>query len=207
MERFQDENKFLGSFANEILVECPKCDSRSAIKRERQIQAECKCGSCYSYSTVFECKHCFYKLEEPVYQYIAYGNPYCNHCFEKYEFKSQLLKDKPGKYRAKCTHCNFQEEWKPKIKKVIQSTKVQDGLITDEWYNFPLWFQKEVSGNVFWAYNQEHISYLEKYIKASLRERNSKINFSTSLVTRLPKFVKEAKNREKLLKIIEKWKK
>ncbi|MCC9073616.1 hypothetical protein LNQ49_18720 [Flavobacterium sp. F-65] len=203
MKRFQDENKFLGYFSNEVLVQCPKCDCKSAVKREKKIG--CECGRCFT--TVFECKHCFYRLEAPVYQYIAYGKAYCNHCFEKYEFESQPLKECPEKYRAKCPHCSFQEEWKPKIKKVLQNSKINDGLIKEEWYNLPLWFQKEVDGNVFWAYNQEHIDYLERYIGASLRERNSKINYSSSLVSRLPKFVKEAKNREKLLKIIEKWKK
>lgn len=203
MKRFQDENKFLGNFANEILVKCPKCDSKSAVKRE--YKEGCNCGRCYA--AVFECKHCFYKLNEPVYQYIAYGKSYCNHCFEKYEFESQPLKEKPEKYKAKCPHCNFQEEWKPKIKEVLQNSKANDGLVTDTWYNLPLWFQKEVDGEIFWAYNQEHIDYLERYIGADLRERNSKINYSSSLVARLPKFVKEAKNREKLLKIIERWKK
>ncbi|MBF7090105.1 hypothetical protein IUY40_00930 [Flavobacterium sp. ALJ2] len=203
MKRFQDENRFLGNFTNEILVKCPKCDSKSAVKRENKIG--CECGRCYS--AVFECKHCFYKLKEPVYRYIAYGKAHCNHCFEKYEYESQLLKEKPEKYKAKCPHCNFQEEWKPKTKEVLQNSKVNDGLVTDTWYNLPLWFQKEVDGELFWAYNQEHIDYLERYIGADLRERNSKINYSSSLVSRLPKFVKEAKNREKLLKIIEKWKK
>lgn len=203
MKRFQDENKFLGSFANEILVKCPKCDSKSAVKRENKIG--CECGRCYT--TVFECKHCFYKLAEPVYQYIAYSRVYCNHCFEKYEFESQPLNNKPETYRVKCPHCNFQEEWKPKIKEVLQNSNINDGLEKEQWYNFPLWFQKEVDGNIFWVYNQEHIDYLERYIEANLRERNSKANYTSSLVARLPKFVKEAKNREKLLKIIEKWKK
>lgn len=203
MKRFQDENKFLGNFSNEVFVKCPKCDSKSTVKREKKI--DCECGRCYT--EIFECKCCFYKLKEPVYQYIAYGKVYCNHCFEKYEFESQPLKECPEKYRAKCPHCNFQEEWKPKIKKVLQRVALNDGLVRDTRYNLPLWFQKEVDGELFWAYNQEHIDYLERYIGADLRERNSKANYSSSLVARLPKFVKEAKNREKLLKIIEKWKK
>ena len=206
MERFQDENKWLGNFADEIFVRCPKCDLQSSVKRNK-VLLECKCGRCYDYSNVFECKNCFYKLEEPIYQYVAFGNPYCNNCYEKYEFESQPLKEKPDKYNARCPHCNFQEEWKPKIKKLVLSPKGNDGLVREQTYNFPLWFQKEINQDIFWVYNKEHIVYLERYIKASLRERNSKINNSASLVARLPKFVKEAKNREKLLKILEKWKK
>lgn len=168
-----------------------------------EYEKDCKCGKCTV--KVFECKSCFYKLEEPVRQYIAYGSPYCNNCFEKFEFESQRLKERPEKYTTKCTHCNFQEEWKPKIREILQQPN-DDGLKKDRWFNLTLWFQKEVVGNVFWAYNVDHIQYLERYIEADLRERNSIINFSASLVARLPKFVKAAKNRERLLKIIKKWK-
>ncbi|MDA6071354.1 hypothetical protein NJT12_17175 [Flavobacterium sp. AC] len=203
MERFQDENKFLGSFANEILVKCPKCDSKSMVKKEPV--SECKCGHCHT--KVFECKHCFYKLKKPIYQYVGYGKVYCNNCFEKYEFESQSLKEKPEKYKAKCPHCNFQEEWKPKIEEFLQNSKVVDGLAKEKYYNLPLWFQKEVNGDIFWAYNEEHINYLERYIKADLRERNNNGGYHMTMVSRLPKFVKEAKSREKLLKILEKWKK
>jgi len=205
MERFQDENKWLASFANEIFVKCPKCDSKSSIKRNK-IESNCKCGKCYEYSNIFECKQCYHKLEEPVYQYIAYGKSYCSNCFEKYEFESQPLKQRPQSYKAKCPHCNFQEEWKPKIREFLKNSKVDDGMVKDTYYNLPLWFQTEVNGNIFWAYNPDHINYLEKYISADLRERNSNANYTSSLVARLPQFVKAAKNREKLLKILKKWK-
>lgn len=203
MERFQDENKFLRNFANEVFVKCPKCDSKSTVRSEPADR--CNCGHCYT--KIFECKHCFYKLEKPVYQYIAYGNPYCSNCFEKYDFESQQLKEKPEKYKAKCPHCNFQEEWKPKIKEVLQKSEAVNGLVKEQYYDLPLWFQKEVNGEVLWGYNQDHIAYMEKYIKANLRERNNKGSSNGTMISRLPKFVKEAKNREKLLKIIEKWKK
>ncbi|WP_427873194.1 hypothetical protein [Flavobacterium sp. MMS24-S5] len=203
MERFQDENKWLGHFANEIFVRCPKCESKSSIKRSK---IDCECGKCYNYSNVFECKHCFYKLEKPIYQYVAYGNPYCNNCYEQYEFESQPLKEKPEKCRVKCPYCGFHEEWKPKIREFLQDSKIEDGLVREQHYNLPLWFQKDIGGNVFWAYNQDHIDYLERYIQADLRERNSKANYNSSLVSRLPQFVKASKNREKLLKILKKWK-
>ena len=35
MERFQDENKWLGHFANEIFVRCPKCECKSSIIRNK----------------------------------------------------------------------------------------------------------------------------------------------------------------------------
>ncbi|MFH6935500.1 hypothetical protein [Flavobacterium sp. FlaQc-30] len=202
MERFQDENKWLGNFYNEIFVKCPKCESSAIVKSIPK--KNCECGKCITMT--FECKHCFCKMDEPIYQYVAYGKEYCNNCFEKFEYKSQPLKEKPLMYKTKCPNCNFQEEWKTKAYRVRKESKQDDGLVKECWYNLPLWFQKEVGDNIFWAYNQDHIDYLERYIQADLRERNSKVNYSSSLVARLPQFVKAAKNREKLLKILRKWK-
>ncbi|MFC0777588.1 hypothetical protein [Flavobacterium sp. HJSW_4] len=202
MERFQDENKWLGSFYNEILVKCPKCESKATVKEE--LKEKCECGRCHS--MVFECKTCFHKIKEPVYQYIVYIKEYCNNCFEKFEYESQPLKEKPETYKTKCPHCDFQEEWKAKTYRVKEESKVDNGLVKEMWYDLPLWFQKEVSGNLFWAYNLDHIDYLERYIKADLRERNNEGSGNGTMISRLPQFVKAAKNREKLLKILKKWK-
>lgn len=200
MERFQDENKWLGNFYNEVLVRCPKCDNKATLK---EVPKNCECGNCTVMT--FECKKCFHKIDEPVYQYKTFGKHYCGNCFEKFDLESQIFKKVPERYKVKCPHCNFQEEIRPKTY-AFKVEPEKDGLIRDCWYNLPLWFQKEVKENIFWAYNQEHITYLERYIKASLRERNNNGSGNGTMISRLPKFIKEAKNRTKLLKILEKWK-
>ncbi|CAC9973522.1 hypothetical protein [Flavobacterium panici] len=200
MERFQDENKWLGNFYNEIIVKCPKCESKAVLK---QVARDCKCGNFTKMS--FECKTCFYKIDEPIYQYKAYGRHYCSYCFEKFDYESQIFKERPEMYQVKCPHCSFQEEIKPTIYEVREKPK-NDGLIRDDWHDLPLWFQKEIKGKVFWVYNQEHMTYLERYIKAGLRERNNNGSGNGTMVSRLPKFIKAAKNRDKLLKILKKWK-
>ncbi|HEY1193003.1 hypothetical protein [Flavobacterium sp.] len=200
MERFKDENKWLGNFYDEILVKCPKCESKAALK---EVPKNCECGNCTL--MVFECKHCFYKINEPVYQYKTFGKHYCSKCFEKFDVESQIFKKVPELYKVKCPNCNFQEDVKPQTY-AFKEMPEKDGLVRDSWYNLPLWFQKEVSGNVFWAYNLNHIDYLERYIKADLRERNNDGSGNGTMVSRLPQFVKAAKNREKLLKILKKWK-
>ncbi|WP_276380445.1 hypothetical protein [Flavobacterium sp. H4147] len=202
MERFQDENKILWSFSSEILVKCPKCESKASILKKPA--EDCKCGKCKV--TSFECKHCFTKPRQPIIKYVAYGKRYCINCRKSYEFESQAFKKKSLIYKTRCPHCNFQEEGKTKIKEIIEESKFEKGLMRERWYNLPLWFQKEFDNEIFWAYNLDHIYYLERYINAGLRERNSKVNYTSSLVARLPKFVKAAKNREKLLKILKKWK-
>nr|WP_294780215.1 hypothetical protein [uncultured Flavobacterium sp.] len=197
MERFQDENKYLGHFNDEFTVKCPKCGSKAVVI--------CKTKEDYLVM-VFECKKCFCQPDRAIPKYVAYGKKYCSNCFEKFEFESQALKIKPLTYKTTCPHCKFQEEGKFKIYEIVKKTEFGDGLKRERYYNLPLWFQKEVDGNLFWAYNRDHIDYLERYISAGLRERNSKMNLSSSLVAHLPQFVKAAKNREKLLKILKKWK-
>ncbi|WP_088068111.1 hypothetical protein [Gottfriedia luciferensis] len=68
-----------------------------------------------------------------------------------------------------------------------------------------LWLQTHCCGKTLWAYNKEHLDFLENYVRASLRERVPKIN--SSLASRLPNWIKSAKNREEILKGITKLRK
>jgi hypothetical protein len=65
-----------------------------------------------------------------------------------------------------------------------------------------LWFSAPFRDEVFWACNYEHLDYLKRYIAALVRERRDRRFFTA--VERLPQFVKSAKNREALLRLIEK---
>jgi hypothetical protein len=58
--------------------------------------------------------------------------------------------------------------------------------------------------DVIFAFNGDHLNYLENYISANLREHKDRNHFT--LLEKLPKFYHEAKNREALLKIIQKLK-
>lgn len=67
-----------------------------------------------------------------------------------------------------------------------------------------LWFSIPFKGEIFWAYNTNHLNYLEQYIAAKIREHSNRSHFT--LLEKLPKFYHEAKNREALLKVIAKLK-
>ena len=54
-----------------------------------------------------------------------------------------------------------------------------------------------------WAFNRRHLELLESYVEAKLRERHEDEDqgwANTSLVSRLPAWMKSAKNREEVLK-------
>ncbi|MFK7032680.1 hypothetical protein [Flavobacterium oreochromis] len=207
MERFEDQNIRLIEFYNFIDVVCPNCSQKAAVKIKNELE------SCPNYGKdncenkrVFECKHCYYSLSRKKTIYEPYAKVYCSNCTEKYEVKGVQTTKQVSEIKVKCPNCNHREIIKAKLKEVGFEFKLNDNEVKDPFYNCNLWYQQEFKKNVFWALNNEHINYLEKYIVADLRERNSKYNSGLTLVARLPKFVKEAKNRDKLLKVIEKWK-
>lgn len=68
----------------------------------------------------------------------------------------------------------------------------------DPFFGYPLLLQFLVGGEILWAYNEQHLTHLQDYISADIRER--KIHGKWSMVTRLPTWMKLAKNRPKVLR-------
>ncbi|WP_049558181.1 hypothetical protein [Nonomuraea sp. SBT364] len=50
---------------------------------------------------------------------------------------------------------------------------------------------------MLWAYDAEHLDFLERYVRASIREREP--NRNGSLASRLPAWLKYAKSRDQVL--------
>lgn len=76
---------------------------------------------------------------------------------------------------------------------------------TDGFFGFNLWLQTNCSGNSLWAFNLKHLEFLESYVGATLRERTPCEEWgwsNSSLASRLPKWIKSAKNRETILRAI-----
>ncbi|MEP6738507.1 MAG: hypothetical protein ABJA70_23475 [Chryseolinea sp.] len=90
--------------------------------------------------------------------------------------------------------------YKPKNEK-YRTMYPETGQATDPIFNLPLWLQADVRGNLFWAYNFEHLHEIKDYVSSKLRERQS-ASFTT-MVEKLPHFIKDAKNREAMIKAIE----
>lgn len=107
------------------------------------------------------------------------------------------------KAKLTCSHCGFND--------------VKDTLLThlgytanykapaSYYFDVEPWYYAAFKNDIFFAYNEDHLLYLEQYIGAKLREHKDRTYFT--LLEKLPKFYHEAKNREPLLKLIEKLKK
>lgn len=98
--------------------------------------------------------------------------------------------------RLVCLHCACRKEWKAK--------QVSIGGNCDWYFRLPLWLQISCCGETLWAYNLKHLEILENYIAAKLRERTKKGR--NSFLSKLPNWMKSAKNRREVLKAISKLK-
>jgi predicted RNA-binding Zn-ribbon protein involved in translation (DUF1610 family) len=104
------------------------------------------------------------------------------------------------KARMFCTQCGFNKE-------VSMMLDEHATLLAaaHTYFNATLWLQLPFrSKEVFFAYNGDHLLYLEQYIAAEIRETKNRTHFT--LIEKLPKFYHDAKNRNDLLKIIQKLK-
>ncbi|WIX81362.1 TFIIB-type zinc ribbon-containing protein [Amycolatopsis carbonis] len=81
------------------------------------------------------------------------------------------------------------------------------GTVCDPYLQEPLWLQGDCGGNVLWAYNEAHLDYLEAFVVARLREKvvvgEGEWRRRMTMVAKLPAWLKAAKNRERVLRGIE----
>lgn len=92
--------------------------------------------------------------------------------------------------RLACVRCGYSKDW--------HNHSISVGGPVDWYFRQPLWLQTPCCGQTLWAYNAEHLDFLEAYIKADVRERVP--NSNKSLASRLPGWMKDASNRADLLR-------
>ena len=120
----------------------------------------------------------------------------CPKCSGKAIVKSIQV---PEGAELRCSSCYYISD------KPVSFDKKSSSITNDYWFDCELWLQVSFKNERFWAHNYEHLAYMKQYIGAGLRERNGRGFFT--LVEKLPGFVKSAKNRDRLLKLIDKLEK
>jgi hypothetical protein len=70
-------------------------------------------------------------------------------------------------------------------------------VATDPLFGLDLWLCTPCRGEVLWAYNVEHVQFLQRYVGATLRTREPKQN--GSIASRLPAWITSAKHRDEVL--------
>ncbi|MEE3718420.1 hypothetical protein V2H45_16895 [Tumidithrix elongata RA019] len=98
------------------------------------------------------------------------------------------------RHRLSCKYCGYSKDW--------QGNSVTIGGDRDWYFNLTLWLQIPCCGEILWAYNAEHLDFLENFVRAKLRERSPdpKLGWQNqSLASRLPNWLQSAKNRQQIL--------
>lgn len=187
----------LKEFSEKVLVECPHCHNRASITTEF--------GQYYSAkSSKFRCGSC-YKAVDERYWYgpvtISPLNAGCAQCGFKLKDQERYVPKYQSKMKVRCPGCGHEQFYKTHW----QLTYANNAQATDPFLGLQLWLQIPIDANILWAYNHEHLSFLKNYVGAKLREED--IVSKYSLRQKLPNFIKLAKNRERILKAIEKLEK
>ena len=79
------------------------------------------------------------------------------------------------------------------------TAEIQDGK--EPYFGLELWFLTFFQGKPVWALNREHLGYLIQYLSADLRLKPFNIT-GMSQSDHLPTFMKTAKNRERIVKLL-----
>lgn len=118
--------------------------------------------------------------------------------------------------RLTCSNCGNLQDWEctqPATRMwssdpdLYEKGVISIGSSVDWCFHLPLWLKTQCCGHELWAYNYEHLDWIENYVGAKLRERTQDEQTgwrNQSLASRLPKWIKDSKNREDILKAITK---
>jgi len=106
-----------------------------------------------------------------------------------------------------CAACGRGDVWTPVGPEVVitsgnparfEQGSVGVGAAVDWYFHLPLWLQMPCCGETLWAWNRAHLEFMERFVSASLRERQQDPEHgwsNRSLASRLPKWISKAKNR------------
>ena len=190
--RYSGSPTVLQSYMTEFVVECPKCEREALVTVSNPYsQANGKLA----------CRNCMHaENAADLVRYKSIVKRHCDNCGKEFEKIIPNQKEKVDEITIPCPHCGIMRTYKPKNEeyKIVYQSK---GKASDPIFNLSLWFQADVRGDLFWAYNRNHLNEIKSYVISKLRERRTTTH--TTMVERLPNFIKDSKNREILVKVIE----
>jgi ssDNA-binding Zn-finger/Zn-ribbon topoisomerase 1 len=189
--RFQDKNLRISDFADETFVECPKCEKRAVITKDDP--------SSYFSERTLKCPSCFYSLSGRHQSFSVTLNCHCSHCAAELKVDMKNVNEKKDSIAVRCSNCGKTERYEPRNESQEWYFK-GTGKPSEGYFGLPFWLVENFRGNNFLAFNYKHLEYLKQYISADLRERNNRTHWT--MVEKLPVWMKSAKNRDKLIKLI-----
>lgn len=196
MQRFQDRDfmrysSYYTAKTCGISVVCPKCAKEALIKYADDDASAVK----------LQCLSCTYANEKMTKIYKVSATASCPSCLLTFR---QELEEKDASYKKlniKCPHCGSYASGE--VKTIEKCDYLYDFIGRngkDLYFGAELYYFSDFKGKPVWAMSREHLVYLTEYVSADLRE-------GTCLKTAdhaIPAYIKSAKNRDAILKILEK---
>lgn len=191
-QRFRDGPLFLETFADEVLVRCPRCLGCARVVRgERHADGRVVCEACGF-------------TRGPARREDLWLGPVCTWAERPCGVCGRRLRRRFGRgagppqrrtVHLSCPGCGSRSEaelrWAP----------MPVGEPHDRLSGLPLWLQAPFRGHLLWALNARHLEWLRGYVGAALRERTPHVN--RSLASRLPGWVKAGRSRESILRLLD----
>ncbi len=183
-------------FSETIWVKCPKCSGFGLVNSKSAKYIQQALTGCDS---VFNCKCCGYKEDQSNKWYGYYQgfiNRSCGFCGNKILSSNKPTKELYEKQIVKCGFCNKEREYE------INWYHFKNERPIDPYFGMDLWLRTNIKSDLIWLYNIEHLKYLREYVEAKLRTDDKRHKYS--MITNLPKFIKSAKNRNEIIKKLNK---
>lgn len=190
--RYSGPPTVLLSYMKEFAVECPKCKGEAFVSTNGTFRLD---------NGRLTCKNCMHSEKAAdLIRYKSIVKRYCDNCGKEFEAIFPGQKEPATRITVPCPNCGTIQDYKPKIEEYRAGYSTHEKIV-DPIFNLPLWFQAVVRGDVFWAFNRDHLQEIKNYVSAKLRERQTWKH--TTMVEKLPQFIKAAKNRDTIIKVIE----
>ena len=194
ISRFVDNGKLLGAFADEVLVVCLCCGTPGRVTAT---------WSPYRWSAQFRCSSCGVSLSSEAGDWVGpvvvAGRRPCGKCGHKWLTVRKCFNRLPEQASecipAQCTECGHTSDVQ-----VTSHRALESGSGFDPHFGMPLYLSQDCRFGPVWAYNERHLCELIYYVEAKLRVRQGGGN--KAMFSRLPKWMKLAKNREPVLKVL-----
>lgn len=193
MERMIDKPYFTytvsSALSSGLNVKCPKCHGFGIVTANAN-------------TAFFKCTDCGYTEEKDrtIYRYDVHNQ--CKCCGRYY--RADIQDEDKQHFQVLCVACPFcGTVMSGKVHKTAEAIsyigEIENGK--EPYFGLELWFLTFFRNKPVWALNREYLTYLIEYLSADLREKPFSIPKKTQ-ADHLPTFMKTAKNRERIVKLL-----
>lgn len=190
--RFIDDGQRLSAFADEVLVKCARCGEPGCVVAT---------WTDYRWSAAFNCTSCELSLSTKVDDWVGpvetVGRRPCGQCGHKWLMHRVMTTGFPRPVldyvMVQCSECGHSSRIE-----LTQQRAMPDDHAIDPHFGLPLYLTYATRLGLVWAYNPKHLEVLRAYVEAKLRIRQGGGN--KAMFSRLPTWMKLAKNRQSVLK-------